>query len=178
MLHFNFLHHIYDSRAYIMDEMEVENNGRPHKRRRFYRKRTGNESNPLDDPDDFVLQRNTTSVTPLLPEPAFPNTRISSDEVKIDIASHVPVAETLRQRKVAQRRKGGIEFSSASARVIPSATSTAVAIVEQDDVVDKFVSVTNRFAPQTGQVGTDVDKHMYAFPPCGEADLQMQLLTI
>ena len=147
-----------------MNTTEADCNGRPSKRRRFYRKRIEDQSDDLNGIGNLALHGQTSSLTPFTPEPILQDGQALDVDLGTYNQINNPVGEVLRQRKAMQRRKAGIEFSNTSAKIVSSATSTTVATVEPEEAVDKYVSVTNRFAPQTGQVGADVDKHMYAFP--------------
>ena len=75
------------------------------------------------------------------------------------------VAEILRQRKAAVRRKGGIEFTSSHTPVSTAPQISDALVVKEDDIPAEIKSVIERFAPQTGQVSDVADKHMYAFFP-------------
>ena len=78
------------------------------------------------------------------------------------------VAELLRQRKALQRRRGGIGFANTGTTTstsLPPQIETPKSEVQ--DSPSKFVTVADRFAPQTGQVA-DVDQHMYAEPTSAE----------
>ena len=137
---------------------EYDERVRPSKRRKFYRKRL--ES---DDPKD---------VTPTDQEEAPLVTALALDEL-VDIKGNIPdtnlsdqdasfsVTDILRQRKAAQRRRGGIEFTNAPTTTQGElATSqSSRAFVAKDTAAAELEAVVNRFAPQTGQVA-DVDKHM------------------
>ena len=131
---------------------------RPKKRRKFYRKRLDS-----DDHED---------VTPTYQEDAPSVTALTLDELVdtkgniphinlLDQDSNISVAEILRQRKAAQRRRGGIEFTNApttlqSGSALPQHSK---ALVAKEDTAAELEVVVNRFAPQTGQVA-DADKHM------------------
>ena len=126
---------------------------RPSKRRKFYRKR-------VDADED-------------LPGSISPNVN-SLEDVREQVASVSPsvadvadepgisVAEILRQRKVAQRKRVGVEFTS----TIPSGSdesqySNALVQRDEDDIPSDIKSVISRFSPQTGQITEETDKHMY-----------------
>ena len=128
---------------------------RPAKRRKFYRKRAETE----DDGDGSVVTHGEPTastelltVEELISQNGHPATaEVQAEETKLS------VAEVLRQRKAAQRRKGGIDFSNTN--TITTAPLTSDALIVKEDPVEQLKTVVDRFAPQTGQVA-DVDKHM------------------
>lgn len=135
---------------------------RPIKRRKFYRKRADAE----DDGDNSSLAPGETTVSTefltieeLIAQNGHspgPETQTAEEQTKFS------VAEILRQRKTAQRRRGrGIDFSNTSNATIASAAvpPTSDALVLKEDPIEQLRTVVDRFAPQTGQVA-DVDKHM------------------
>ena len=72
-------------------------------------------------------------------------------------SSELSVADIVRQRKILQRKRGGIEFSTPK-----PAKSTSERQIEQTTSVpvnNDNEAVGGRFAPQTGQVAVN-DKHM------------------
>ncbi|KAI4279743.1 MAG: hypothetical protein LQ337_000023 [Flavoplaca oasis] len=82
-----------------------------------------------------------------------------------DNGDHRPslsVADILRRRRTAQRKRAGIEFTNAT--VIPdSGVAEAVdgnGLLDKEASLDKILNVVDRFTPQTGQVA-DVDKHIH-----------------
>ena len=141
---------------------EAENSSdlfRPSKRRRFYRKRT--------DAEDDTLP---TVSSPPHPESMTVDELIShhgrlvdTPDQKIDEKS-ASVAEILRHRKAALRRKGGIEFNNSYTYTSATPQTTDALEVKGDDTPADIKLVIDRFAPQTGQVSAITDKHMYAFP--------------
>ena len=138
----------------------------PFKKRKFYRKRIGYEdempdNNTVTEPQpppppaelltlDEMISRN--SEAGLLPIQEQQNATLS-------------VAELLRQRKLLQRRRGGIGFANTSTTTSTTMPTAQIRHLEpeEQDPPSKFVTVADRFAPQTGQVA-DVDQHMYAEP--------------
>ena len=72
------------------------------------------------------------------------------------------IAEILRQRKAALRRKGGIEFSNTQSSTSTEPQTNDALAAKEDDIPADIRSVIERFAPQTGQVSDVADKHMYA----------------
>ena len=82
-----------------------------------------------------------------------------------DDGPDLSVAEILRLRKTLQRRKGGIEFTNTALPLSssPSVPHMSTALVEREDdgISPDIQSVISRFAPQTGQVSEETDKHMY-----------------
>lgn len=75
------------------------------------------------------------------------------------------VAEILRQRKTALRRKGGIEFTNSHTSAPSTPQASDALILKEDDTPADIKLVIERFAPQTGQVSDLADKHMYGPPP-------------
>ena len=135
---------------------------RPAKRRKQYRRR--------NDEDE---QHN-----PSVPEISTPQPLVASEPENFDVPQDsllegraspalledVSLSELLRQRKLLQRRKGGIEFtnkgeSDEKQMILVESNGRPT---EQDEIASEIEKVVNRFAPQTGQVA-DVDKHMYDF---------------
>ena len=140
-------------------EISSELSFRPTKRRKFYRKRTDTDNN-----------ENTSTPPPC--ETTAPPPELLTVEELIAQDGHNPtaeahteeeertalsIAEILRQRKTAQRRKGGIDFSTTNtATALPPPSN---ALIIKEDPIEQLKTVVDRFAPQTGQVA-DVDKHM------------------
>lgn len=133
---------------------------RPSKRRKFYRKRTDGED----------------QASPTLPSTTPPPVSMTVDEL-ITHHAHLTeaqdqntdqeplsVADILRQRKAALRRKGGIEFTNKHTSTSSTPQAGDALILKEDDTPADIKSVIERFAPQTGQVSDVADKHMYAFP--------------
>ena len=135
---------------------------RPAKRRKFYRSRHNEDDG------------GTTLISP--PQQPEPTVSLTLDELIINhggtaAGSEVEeddeplsVAELLRLRKAAQRKRGGVEFSNSngSGQNLPKSSQTNDLPLENDDAIANLEKVVNRFAPQTGQVA-NVDKHMYVF---------------
>lgn len=133
---------------------------RPSKRRKFYRKRDAIE----DDDGSIPAAR-----APLLPpepmsvdELIAQNANIQHPHAEALEEPHFSVAEILRQRKAAQRRRGGgIEFTNLSTTSGPLTPQPHDGLMEkEDDTPADIKSVIERFAPQTGQVTEETDKHM------------------
>ena len=137
----------------------------PFKKRKFYRKRTELE----DEVPDIAKVTEPFSSPP-------PSELLTLDEMIVrnsngvskpseDQDGELSVAELLRQRKALQRRKAGIGFANvgAATNMAPPAPQSKGLATEEEGTMSKFVTVADRFAPQTGQVA-DVDQHMYAVP--------------
>lgn len=139
----------------------ADTSARPFKRPKFHRRRPASgedDTTPTSQPSrntdvelltlDELVSQNANSAVP-----------INEDAEDVEL----PVAEILRRRKAALRRRGGIEFTNttASAGLQLSPPPGSDAILENEDDLDKILTVVDRFAPQTGQVA-DVDKHMWA----------------
>ena len=138
----------------------------PFKKRKFYRKRTGYED---EMPDNTIVTESQPSPPPTelltLDEMISRNSEASLLPIQEQQKATLSVAELLRQRKVLQRRKGGIGFANTNTTTstnMPTAQIKHLELEEQDPP-SKLVTVADRFAPQTGQVA-DVDQHMYAEP--------------
>ena len=131
---------------------------RPSKRRKFYRKRT-------DADDQASPPLSSTTTPPLAPMTVdeFISHHAHSTETPDQKTEHLSVAEILRQRKAALRRKGGIEFTNSHASTSSTPQTSDALIAKEDDTPADIKSVIERFAPQTGQVTDVADKHMYAF---------------
>ncbi|MDI1489799.1 MAG: hypothetical protein OHK93_000997 [Ramalina farinacea] len=136
---------------------------RPAKRRKFYRKRATSE-----DGESNEVTRPSHSPSHLSPAQALqdPTDDVASPPpIQADDQSTVSVADLLRLRKAAQRRRGGVEFTSAASNASPAPQpSTAlIELEERQDVPADIKAVISRFAPQTGQVTEEADKHMMAY---------------
>ena len=129
---------------------------RPTKRRKFYRKRADTEDN---GDSSVVASGETNASTELLTveELIAQNGQPTNTEAHAEEEPRLSVAEILRQRKAAQRRKGGIDFRNTNN--VTTVPPTSDALVVKEDPIEKLKTVVDRFAPQTGQVA-DVDKHM------------------
>ena len=149
-------------------ETTTDNLARPFKRRKFHRKRP---DSPQSDHAALAETLCSSNSTPDLPsidntscEPPPPHSlEALDDDNNGDHRPSLSVAEILRRRRTAQRKRAGIEFTNATA-VPDSGVAEAVdgnGLLDKEASLDKILNVVDRFAPQTGQVA-DVDKHMYA----------------
>ena len=146
------------SEARMSDQQEanhpLELAARPAKRRKFYRQPIEDENDPkgLDIADGTPLEH------PYVDTPGTTNGPSSDDGVLALEDSHLSIAEILRRRKAAQKRRGGIEFSNASRE---RENTTHLANDKHSSSIKSAIinEAVDRFAPQTGQVA-DVDKHM------------------
>lgn len=141
---------------------------RPAKRRKHFRKKIDAEADEDETPTGTL-----TAVAPVAEPEAMTVDELISHGAEVSSSVHASPEDTqlstqdlIRLRKAAQRRKGGIEFSN---HPTPSpAPETARQVVANDDVEDEVPEdikrVISRFAPQTGQVTDDNDKHMYVCP--------------
>ena len=142
---------------------EGENNSsdlfRPSKRRKFYRKRTDldDEGSPIPSSPPHP---HSMTVDELISHHAHltDNHDLKADEEPLS------VADILRQRKAALRRKGGIEFTNSHTSTSNTPQTNDALILKEDDTLADIRSVVERFAPQTGQVSDVADKHMYVLP--------------
>ena len=159
----------------MTDFLEHEQPFRPAKRRKLYRKR---------DDDDTTAGQSTLEVVDLSPNSQTIEELLSTEGGVQDPtdgaeASEVSVAAIIRQRKAAQRRRGGIEFTNSTtstSRSLPAMHQLSKALVGKDDMLADIDAVVNRFAPQTGQVA-DVDRHMYVNPTLYLTHFLIQPLT-
>ncbi|MCJ1281794.1 hypothetical protein MMC26_001117 [Xylographa opegraphella] len=150
-----------------MADLEVPNQStnpddgnRPAKRRKFYRRRAESEQeDPAPAPLNTLPQQPALTLDELItsegvaPEPSSPDTDPQHS-----------VAEILRRRKAAQRKRAGIEFSNSSnAAPYHAASQFSSASTTAESIPSAIDAVINRFTPQTGHV-VDVDnKHMMAY---------------
>ena len=147
------------------------------KRRKFYRKRVQDANS--DEPGPAEPSRSSNIPQLLVTHDADPSIISNSDDEKFGNGAQMPVSEILRRRRLAQKRRAGIEFTNAT----PIPEGSAIEATPGDEILDnedsfgKILTVVDRFAPQTGQVA-DVNKHMYALPKSYQAPLKMQLLTV
>lgn len=147
----------------------IDESFRPFKRRKFIRKRVGSSSDAEEDANTKGRDDTERPVPPSV-----------DGKEQTDVETHLSVVELLRRRRAAQKRRAGIEFSNAtpvgesssSSLILPKAGDD---ILDNDESLDKILTVVDRFAPQTGQVA-DVDKHMYA-KPHWVLQFEMHLLT-
>ena len=143
-----------------MDEPAVPDLFRPSKRRKFYRKRT-----ETDDEETTPVSQSADPASPA-PEPAVPvevYEHVAPSPIHLNDEPALSVAEIIRQRKAAQRKRGGVEFTSSAipGSASPQASNALVVQEEaEDDIPADIKSVIARFAPQTGQVSEETDKHM------------------
>lgn len=145
-----------------IDHTSSDLNIRPFKRRKFYRKRGDADDHATIDEINSETNENNDVARPLIVEGLVPHHGQDQvvDEQGREEDSRLPAAQILRQRKAAQRRRGGIEFTNASnTRISAAAPENNDALNEKDDSTQEIKTVVDRFAPQTGQIA-DVDKHM------------------
>ncbi len=130
------------------------------KRRKFYRKRTDaqHDAEPAlssaPPPQSMTLDQ-------LIQNHAHPTQSHHQDPDEEPSS----VADILRQRKAALRRKGGVEFTNNNTSTATASKPSDALIVKGDETPADIKAVVERFAPQTGQVSDVADKHMYAFLP-------------
>ncbi|KAI9803828.1 MAG: hypothetical protein M1825_001708 [Sarcosagium campestre] len=142
--------------------MDTEPMFRPSKRRKFYRKRAGSDTGlDPDTPASTPRSGDPTASASPLPEAdgAHTNPKHSSETPSM--------ATILRLRNAARARRGGIEFTASdggsSRGQRNSNTEAQMMQADQDGIPEDLVAVINRFAPQTGQVGIDANKHMMSY---------------
>lgn len=157
-LHFNSLRIIMQSEQPSQGENNSSDLFRPSKRRKFYRKRTDVEDEGSPIPSSPPPPPSMT-VDELISHHAH---LTDTQHLKPDEES-LSVAEILRQRKAALRRKAGIEFTNSQPSTSTTPQTSDALVVKEDDTLADIRAVVERFAPQTGQVSDVADKHMYAF---------------
>ncbi len=149
----------------------------PFKRRKVYRRRPQSE----DEEDEGIQISPSTAIAPelvSLNELLSQNNRDADPKAYHEQKTPLSVAEILRLRKSAQRRRGGIEYRSinTASQSEASGSQATSSLLDKDDTLDKIITVVDRFAPQTGQV-EDVDQHMYAMPHFALLRSLMHILT-
>ncbi|KAL8705506.1 MAG: hypothetical protein Q9201_001381 [Fulgogasparrea decipioides] len=168
----NLAYHAFSTslQAFLNDRMDdhtdhpvdlTDEVSRPFKRRRFYRKRA--------DDDEIVTVGSPSDRSSVIrpsdgKESLIQTSHLSDGEEQTDGHYQLPVAEILRRRRAAQKRRAGIEFTNATPVVESNTISPRPGdeVLDNGDSLDKILTVVDRFAPQTGQVA-DVDKHMIAY---------------
>ena len=155
-----------------MDQTQEPGAPPPFKKRKFYRKRPEYEDQALNDNADEESASSAPPTELLTVDEMISQSRSDNSQTREELDTPLSVAELLRQRKVLQRRKGGIGFANSSDATDIRPTGPQQTILgtgEEEKALSKFVTVVDRFAPQTGQVA-DVDQHMYAIPLTHETD--------
>lgn len=156
---------------------------RPSKRRKYFRKRGEAEAG-----DDETATTTKDATAPVIaPELMTVDELISQGgdgPSSVHAASEdagLSIQDVIRLRKAAQRRKGGIEFrNNSTASPAPEMGEQLIAKEDtEEDIPEDIKNVISRFAPQTGQVTDDNDKHMYVYPyfPFSPMTLWIQRLT-
>ncbi|KAI9846876.1 MAG: hypothetical protein M1837_003488 [Sclerophora amabilis] len=143
---------------------------RPSKRQKSYRQRAGESQ----DDDDGPVARDTAPevLTSVLPGARRQDVEERDGEAETEAAGF-SMADILRMRKLARTRKAGIEFTNkgSNSHAQRSQVDGTIQTLSMADAIEREVdkdtespealaTVANRFAPQTGQVSTDVNKHM------------------
>ena len=145
---------------------------RPSKRRKFYRKRAGIHD---DHPDSLSPQLLSPTPAPLETQSPDRNGKTSASSSNEEEGGSASVADILRQRKTAQRKRAGVEFTS-GVKTTAVAPSHEIVFRENDSTPDAVTLMGSRFAPQTGRVTEETDKHMYdVLPPVPLPSLQRPL---
>lgn len=145
-----------------MDETYESSAPPPFKKRRCYRKRPEYDDEAPNNNVDWEFPPSTELLTV---QPMKSQSRSDVFQSREELDTPLSVAELLRQRKVLQRRKGGIGFvtTSDTTSTEPTGPQQTSSGTQEEKALSKFVTVVDRFAPQTGQV-VDVDQHMYVIP--------------
>ncbi|KAK8236817.1 hypothetical protein HDK77DRAFT_300049 [Phyllosticta capitalensis] len=135
---------------------EQETMFRPRKKQKTFRKRATEDT----------VDQDGSSTAPKMPTPADAKTEETGNGV----------AEILRRRKLAQKSRGGVEFSSTTTTTSPAISSaTEVEAVPHGGVEESAppaIEAVKRFAPQTGLVPDTLDKHMMAYVDSKMAELR------
>ena len=135
----------------------------PFKKRKIFRRRF-QAQNDGNDNNITVTPQGPSAPAALTLEELIAQ---GSGDVECDLRDEqeepLSVAEILRQRRATQRRKGGIEFRNhdTSSKNEASDAQAMNPLLDEDETLNRIITVVDRFAPQTGQVA-DVDQHMYA----------------
>ena len=135
----------------------------PFKKRKIFRRRFQAEDDGNDD-NIIVTPPSPSAVGAVtLEELIAQGSRSTKCDLRDEQEEPLSVAEILRQRRAIQRRKGGIEFRNhdTTSKNEASDTQATNPLLDEDETLNKIITVVDRFAPQTGQVA-DVDQHMYA----------------
>ena len=149
------------AQALVTEDMaDAEQVFRAAKRRKHYRRRNDGDEERVPSGPELGLPQ--PSEAPQLGSSNGDTPNLFDHQASLVVLEDISLAELLRQRRLLQRRKGGIEFTN---RGEPGEQQMALVEsrgkpTEQDELVHEIEKVVNRFAPQTGQVA-DVDKHMY-----------------
>lgn len=150
----------------------------PCKKRKVYRRRPQSEDE--EEESVHIASPPTTTHSELMSLNEMIRLSSHNADAKADDKVETPfsVAEVLRQRKATQRRRGGIEFRHGGTAVTHDSPGTQATSSPQDEEqkLDKIITVVDRFAPQTGQVA-DVDQHMYVTLYHVLVCYMMQMLT-
>ena len=121
---------------------------RPAKRRKVFRQRPAAESDS---------ERETPA--PISPTAAVAAVNSSESSPAESQDEGISLAEVLRKRKAAQRRKGGVEFSSSTPQPQTSIAAPPAPVQATSENLQPTSLIHSRFAAPTGQAA-DVDKHM------------------
>ena len=142
------------------------------KRRKFYRKRADAED---ESPPPTISSAPPAPHSMTLDQLISHHAHLTETQHQEKEEEPSSVAEILRQRKAALRRKGGIEFTNAHTSTSNTTSDTLVA--KEHEIPADIKAVIERFAPQTGQLSDVADKHMYASSPPPFTDPLMRRLT-
>lgn len=143
-----------------MDTTPPDPSLHPFKRRNCYRKRAEIEGHASGD--DIKPESNEEEARPLTLDELITHHGLDRNMTVEEVEdSQFSAAQILRQLKAVQRRRGGIEFTipTVNARTDSPEPEDSDQLKDKDETSRDIKTVTDRFAPQTGQVA-DVDKHM------------------
>lgn len=127
---------------------------RPVKRRKFLRRRGGDDDDHDHDPESH---RDTQVAAPEPTSDRQDSTSPASNEAD----SSIPATDILKLRKPFRPRKGGIEFSATARPTTGSGAKFSANETGSEDAEKlKIQAMCDRFTAHTGQK-VDVDNHMY-----------------
>ena len=126
-------------------------NLRPAKRRKIFRQRREDVDSGLEENPSGAVSLGSLFAVEESPTVSLPDTQVDDG---------LSLSNVLRMRKAAQRKKGGVEFSSSTTQPqAPTNTPPSPTVTQVPDSSAVVSMINSRFAPPTGQVA-DVDKHM------------------
>ena len=156
---------------HLIITMEVSQDGepsgplfRPSKRRKFYRKRVDEENGDDDENPGTELSPpdthnpNTVGSTSLL---ADHGDELPTPNRGVEDGNSFSIADLIRQRKLNQRKRVGVEFNSSLDRIATPSPVSELALIPKDETPEVIKAMGSRFAQQTGRVTEETNLHMY-----------------
>ena len=137
---------------------------RPSKKRKIYRQRGDDDEDPQNNAVSAAAPPAAQSLDELIASGSNENSLLAG-EVE---GATVSMAEILRLRRFKEKRSGGVKFRAANGAIGLHEEEKGL-VVRQKEEGDEEVKeganegglgVVRRFAPQTGMVTGDVDRHM------------------